>query len=194
MFSFFIHSDFLYLINKQDTAMKKIILLFAFIISTSQITFAQQAVEARTTDSRILKQLPAELIKNPIYLKGDLASWVNASNEFIVYAETKEKKYIFILQMDRPRGIKPATGKFTELTFLDNSMVLSDGKAMYYFSIQPLKEDKAAQIAHLTGKDFINMVEGYGLSHHVAPASDKKYSLDKLKGAKSVFHYLEGKK
>ena len=176
--------------------MKPLILkaLYLLVAITVQTAYAQKAVEAPVQDSRILKQLPDGLVKNPVYLKGNLAAWVNDNNEFVVYAETKEKKYLFVLQMESTRKVKPATGKFTELTFLGDSMILNDGKSNYYFGIGKLKDDKAAQLAHLTEKDFTNFVEGYGLSRHQVPAASKQYSLQKLKAAKSVLEEVDDKK
>jgi hypothetical protein len=174
--------------------MKKLVLLLATVLFNMSMAFAQKAVEGKVNDSKILKQLAKDAVKDPVYLKGDLEAWVNASNEFVIYAETKEKKYMFVLQMEKKRDIKPATGTFTELTFLDSSMVLNDGKSNYYLGIKPFNENELLKRAHMEKKDFVNFVDGYGLSRHAVPLTDKNFSLDKLRGAKSVFDYLEGKK
>ena len=96
--------------------------------------------------------------------------------------------------MHKKRDIKPSTGVFKEVTFLDNSMVLKDGKSNYYFGIKPFEENELLKKAHIEKKDFTNFIEGHGLSHFAMPISNKNVSLDKLKGAKSVFEYLEGLK
>lgn len=170
--------------------MKKFLLFFA-LLSISGNAIAQNAVEAMPSESRILKQLPPDMIKEPLYLKGNLASWVNDSNEFIIYVETSVRKFLFVLQMETARNVK---GKFVSLTFLDDAMVLSDGKANYYFGIIPVAENKALMQAHMIEQDFLAIVQGYGLAVHKVPASDANFSLDKLRGAKSVYDYLDARK
>lgn len=123
-----------------------------------------------------------------------LGAWVNANKEFVVYAETKENKYLFVLQMERPYSIKPATGKFTQLTFLDDRMILNDGKNNYYFGLTSVKKDQLMQLGHLGEKDFKAAAEGYGLSRHQVPATSKQYSLDRLKAARSVLEDIDNKK
>ena len=171
--------------------MKKLLLIIIVFALNICALKAQDAVMAKTEDSRILKQIPADMVKNPVYLKGNLATWVNKANEFVVYAETSEKKYLYVLQMEKPRNIRPATGKFTSLTFIGDAMVLNDGKDNYYFGIVPVATNTVLESAHMVEKDFINIVQGYGLSRHSALADSKVYSLEKLKGATSVLKYLE---
>lgn len=171
--------------------MKKVFYMLAVLLFTSSVSFAQKAVEGNVNDSRILRQLSKDAVKDPVYLKGSLESWVTANNEFVVYAETKEKKYLFVLQMETARKIKPATGNFKELTFLGDSMVLSDGKQVYYFGLEPVAEDENMKRVHLTEKDFASMVDGYGLAQHNVPAGSKHYQLDKMKAAKSIYDYLD---
>jgi hypothetical protein len=168
--------------------MKRLLLLLIMLACSVTTTNAQKAIEGRPEDSRILKQLSKEIVREPVYLIGNLITWVNDNNEFVVYAETPEKKYLFVLQMESARAVK---GKFVTLTFIGDAIVLNDGKADFYFGIVPIADNKALEQAHMTERDFSGIVIGKGITRHAVLVNDKHYSLEKFKGAKSVYDHLD---
>lgn len=171
--------------------MKRLLLLLIVLTCSANSANAQKATEGRPEDSRMLKQLSNEVVREPVYLKGNLATWVNSNNEFVAYAETPEKKYLFVLQMEDARAVK---GKFVSLTFIGDAMVLNDGKSDLYFGIVPVTDNKVLEQAHMTEKDFSGVIIGKGITRHAVSANDKHYSLEKFKGEKSVYDYLNQKK
>jgi len=163
------------------------ILAFACLTVT-----AQNAVETLPRDSNILKRMDVKaLLTPPVSLRGNLAYWVNTNNEFVIYAETATAKHLFVLQTEKARKIKPAADKFTEVTYLGDGMVLSDGKDNYFFGTGTDAEKQLLKKAHLEDRNFKAIIYGYGLSHHELSLQDKNISLDKLKGMKSVMPLLD---